>query len=248
MEFTIPKRWEELTQEQLRYVLRLLWQYSDLADGQQRVLAAAFLYFCGTEVIRRTDQGWLCRQRESEKVWILDPDLLPSLLQSVEWLTDTEQMNVRIEQVGDCKAVDFELQELPFGKYLEAENNFQSYLQSKKESCLVELAKILYLVPDGSEGPGFAEEDLLGAFLWFNAAKQLLGRMFPNFLKPAGESVEPVTQESLIEATRAQIRLLTKGDVTKQKYILEETDTWTAMAELDALAKEAEEIKRKYGK
>ena len=244
----MPKGWKELSQDELRYVLRLLWLYNDHADGQQRMQTAAFMYFCDTEIIRRTDQGWLCRQRGSEKVWILAPDLLPSLLQSVEWLTATEQMNVRIEQVGAYKAVDFELQELPFGKYLEAENNFQSYLQSKQEKCLSELMRILYLVPDGSDSPAFAEEELLGAFLWFNAAKQLLGRMFPNFLKPTEGKPEAITQESLIEATRAQIRLLTKGDVTKQRYILEETDTWTAMAELDALAKEVEEIKRKYGK
>jgi len=248
MHYTVPKGWGELKQDQLRHMLRLMWLYDGHADGIQRVQLAALLYFCNVEVCSRTDQGWLCRERESGDTFLLDPELLPSLLQSVEWLADTEQMNVRIEQVGGYKAVDFELQELPFGKYLEAENNFQSYLQSKQENSLSELARILYLVPDGSDGPTFAEEELLGAFLWFNAAKQLLGRMFPNFLKPAGESVEPVTQESLIEATRAQIRLLTKGDVTKQKYILEETDTWTAMAELDALAKEAEEIKRKYGK
>ena len=248
MSFTVPKGWEELIQDQLRYVLRLLWVYNDHADGQQRMQTAAFLYFCDTEIIRRTDQGWLCRQRRSEKVWVLDPELLPSLLQSVEWIADTEKMTVRIEQVGACKAVDFELQELPFGKYLEAENNFQSYLQSKQERCLSELARILYLVPDGSDGPAFAEEELLGAFLWFNAAKQLLGRMFPNFLKPAEGKQEAITQESLIEATRAQIRLLTKGDVTKQRYIMEDTDTWTALAELDALAREAEEIKNKYGK
>lgn len=248
MRFTVPTGWKELTQEQLRYVLRLLWLYNEHPDGQQRMQAAAFLHFCGIEVVRRTDQGWLCRERKSDKSFLLDPDLLPSLLQSVEWITDTEKMDVRIEQVGDFKAVDFELQELPFGNYLEAENNFQSYLQSKQESCLSELAKILYLVPDGSEGPAFNEEELLGTFLWYNAAKQLLGQQFPNFLKPAEGKQEPVTQESLIEAMRAQIRLLTKGDVTKQKYILEETDTWTALAELDALAKEAEEIKHRYGK
>ncbi|UKK48769.1 hypothetical protein L6475_02010 [Prevotella sp. E9-3] len=248
MRFTVPKGWKELTQEQLRYVLRLLWLYNDRTDGMDRAKMAAFVHFCGFEVVRRTDQGWLCRQRKSGDAFLLDPELLPSLLESVEWIADTEQMNVRIEQVGGYKAVDFELQELPFGKYLEAENNFQSYLQSKQENSLSELARILYLVPYGSDGPTFGEEELLGAFLWFNAAKQLLGRMFPNFLKPASGEQEPVTQESLIEATRAQIRLLTKGDVTKQKYILEETDTWTAMAELDALAKEAEEIKRKYGK
>ena len=248
MSFTIPKGWEELTAEQLRYVIRLLWLYNGHADWQQRVQTAAFVHFADIEVVNHTDQGWLCRERRHGAAFLLDPELLPSIMQHVEWMTETERMTVRIEQVEGHKAVDFELQELPFGKYLEAENNFQSYLQSKKESCLVELARILYLVPDGSDAPELREEILMGAFLWFNAAKQLLGEQFPNFLKPASGKHEDITQESLIESMRAQIRLLTKGDVTKQKYILEETDTWTALAELDALAKEAEEIKRKYGK
>jgi hypothetical protein len=47
---------------------------------------------------------------------------------------------------------------------------------------------------------------------------------------------------------RAQMRLLTKGDVTKEQYIRDEVDTWTALAELDASAKEADEIEKKYGK
>lgn len=248
MSFTVPKGWEELTEEQLRYVIRLLWLYNDHADWQQCVQAAAFVHFCNIEVVRRTDQGWLCRERRHGTTFLLDSELLPSIMQHLEWMTDTEKLTVRIGQVGKHKAVDFELQELPFGKYLEAENNFQSYLLSKNEKCLAELARILYLVPDGSEAPELRDEILMGVFLWFNAAKQLLGQQFPNFLKPASGKQEDVTQETLIESMRAQIRLLTKGDVTKQKYILEETDTWTALAELDALAKEAEEIKRKYGK
>ena len=36
--------------------------------------------------------------------------------------------------------------------------------------------------------------------------------------------------------------------LTKQDYIMNHTDTWTALGELDALAMEAEEIKQKYGK
>lgn len=244
MRFTVPKGWKELTQEQLRYVLRLLWLYNDRTDGMDRAKMAAFVHFCGFEVVRRTDQGWLCRQRKSGDAFLLDPELLPSLLESVEWIADTEQMNVRIEQVGGYKSVDFELQELPFGNYLVAENSFQSYLQSKKESCLVGLVRILYQVPEGSEAPGLKDEVLIGAFLWFNAVKKLLWQQFPNFLKPASDMQEGITQEMLIESMRAQIRLLTKGDVTKQRYVLEETDTWTALAELDALAKEAEDIKR----
>ena len=45
----------------------------------------------------------------------------------------------------------------------------------------------------------------------------------------------------------AQIRALTKGDITKEKQVLA-MDTWRALAELDAQAKEYEEMQRKYGK
>jgi len=54
--------------------------------------------------------------------------------------------------------------------------------------------------------------------------------------------------EQLQNAVNAQIRALTKGDVTKEQYIRDNVDTWTALAELDASAKESEELNRKYGK
>ena len=246
--FDVPTCWEKLTQEQLRYVIRLLWLYGEAPDWQERVKTAAFLHFCGLDVARRTDQGWLCRVQKTGKAFLLNPELLPSLLQHLDWICHAEQMNVRIEQVDGHRAVDFELRELMFGKYLMAENFYQAFLTGKDRQHLHSLAEILYAVPDGSDTAAFTEEILTGVFLWFGAAKQLLGQWFPNFLKPAGEGGGSVTRENLYENTQAQIRLLTKGDVTKQKYILEQTDTWTALAELDALAKEAEEIKRKYGK
>ncbi|MBP3757178.1 MAG: hypothetical protein J6I61_07855 [Prevotella sp.] len=248
MSFTVPKGWEELTQEQLRYVIKLLWLYGEAPDWQDRVRTAAFLHFCSIEVASRTDQGWLCRERQTGKTFLLDPELLPSLLKTLDWLLKTEQMTVRIEQVDEYKAVDFELRELMFGDYLMAENFYQAFLLSKDNEALVSLAKILYRVPDGDDALCLCNEILIGAFLWYGAVKQLLSQWFPNFFKPVGEGGGSISQESQFESMQAQIRLLTKGDVTKQKYILEQTDTWTALAELDALTKEAEEIKRKYGK
>lgn len=246
--FSVPRGWGELTQEQLRYVLRLLWLYGEASDWHQRVKTAAFLHFCGIEVANRTDLGWLCRENGCGKSFILNTELLPSLLQNVEWLTHTDQMNVRVERIAQYKAVDFELRELMFGDYLLAENYYQAFLLNRESDMLVSMAKILYGVPDGEDTSEFCNEILTGVFLWFSAAKNVLGQWFPHFLKPVTEGGTAISQESQHENTQAQIRLLTKGDVTKQKYILEQTDTWTALAELDALAREAEEIQRKYGK
>ena len=44
----------------------------------------------------------------------------------------------------------------------------------------------------------------------------------------------------------AQIRALTKGDITKEKEILA-MDTWRALQELNAQAKEYNEFNAKYG-
>lgn len=246
--FTVPTGWEQLTQEQLRHVVRLMWLYGEAPDWEVRVATAAFIYFCRIDVASRTDIGWLCREKENGRTFLLDTALLPSLLKNLEWLTQTDRMTVRIEKIGKYKAVDFELRELMFGDYLMAENFYQAFMVSRDNGVLVSMTRILYAVPDGDEAPEICDEIVAGAFLWFGAVKALLGQWFPHFLKPAAGNGEPITMESQRESTQAQIRLLTKGDVTKQKYILEETDTWTALAELDALAKEAEEIQRKYGK
>ena len=58
---------------------------------------------------------------------------------------------------------------------------------------------------------------------------------------------KPVVEEynMLKDAVNAQIRALTKGDVTKEKEVLA-IDTWRALTELDALAKEYDEFNRKY--
>lgn len=247
MSFTVPSSWDELTQEQLRYVLRLLRLYSGRPDGQERIKMATLLWFCGFKVYGRVDAGWLCRMRRDKRVFILAPSLLPDLLRSVDWVTRPEEMTVRIERMGRYHALDFELHDLTFGRYIEADNYYQSFLLTHDSNCLRELAIRLYDIPDDASVPLMREEELMGCFLWFAAAKNVLARWFPHFLKPAS-SEESLSQTMLADNARAQIRLLTKGDVTKQDYIMNNTDTWTALAELDAQAKEAEEIERRYGK
>lgn len=216
-------------------------------DWQDKVRLCAFLYFCCIEVEHVTDQGWLCRRTDTKEIFILDPALLPSLLQPLDFLLHTERLCQRLGQVGRYQAVDFELRDLMFGEFLQVENLYQAFLSTRNSRHLFTIAKILYRVPVEDEAPELRDEFLTGVFLWVGAVKVLLGDWFPHFLKPASEQTE-VTQRSQYESTQAQIRLLTKGDVTKQDYILNHTDTWTALAELDALAQEAEEIKRKYGK
>ena len=61
------------------------------------------------------------------------------------------------------------------------------------------------------------------------------------------EMMVTIWRENMVDSMRAQIRMLTKGDVSKKDYILNHVDTWTALEELDAQAQELEEIKQRNG-
>lgn len=81
----------------------------------------------------------------------------------------------------------------------------------------------------------------MGVFLWFMFVKQNFSTSFPHLFKSASDSGESYDRR---EATDAQIRALTGGDITKEQLI-READVWRALTELDAKAREAEELDKK---
>lgn len=205
------------------------------------------MYFCDIEVNCRTKEGFLCLEKSSGQTFLLDGDYLPDMISLLDWMDAPENITQRIEKVGEFHAVDFELRELSFGKYLECDNYYQAFLFGHDEKSLKNMARILYRAPEGADVSCLKEHILLGVMLWWMAAKKVLALWFPDFLKPA-EGEGTISQESQAESMHTQIRMLTKGDVTKEEYILNSLSVWTAMAELNAQAREAEEIMRKYGK
>lgn len=245
MSFTLPGAWDELTQQQLRTVLLLYAVLADQPRGMDEVKLSAWANFCHVSVMKRTDQGWLCHLIDRGEDFILDPELLPSMLSHLEWLEHPEQMTVRVENIGECRAKEMYLRDITFGEWLRLENYYQAYLQTREEQRLRDMATILYGMSD-RRAMDIRPEILLGVFLWFGAAKLYWANIFTHFFKPAGDG-STGSQEDQREMMNAQVRLLTKGDVTKTEQVFN-TPLEPALAELDAQAREAEEMKKKYGK
>ncbi len=244
--FQVPTSWGELSQQQLHYVLNLLWLYAEQPHGMAAVKMWALKYFCGFNVVRHTDAGWLCELTDTRQLFILRDDLLPSMEEQVSWLDHPEEMTIRIEQIGEFKAVDMWLRQFEFGYYLALENYYQTYLQTHDERLLGKMLYRLYQVPADKEFV-LSTYQPLSVFLWYTAIKKRLAETFTHFLKVAGDDAQGLgTRQTQFEMMQAQIRLLTKGDVTKYQQVMD-ADTWQALAELDALSKESEEFKRKYG-
>lgn len=267
---TAPTSWQELTQEQLRYVLRLLVEFGDGITTKVMMLVR----FCGIEVIKRTRLGWKCKVMvdDKPKIIYLQKWQIHSFIHQFDFIDTYEDMDCRLDAVCGLAAVDPLLHGLSFGDYLMAEKYYQMYMQNKNEELLDNLAVWLYVDDNGlhagQEKDMWVEkmrgkekvskfvhvsndtdmvlspEERFGTFLWYSHVKSVFSKHFTHFLRKVdadgGESVNGII---IIEQYNVQLRALTDGDATKEDAVLA-LDCWRALTELDAKAREAEELEK----
>lgn len=238
-----PSSWQELGQEQLRYVLTLLTQ------GWTEYQARTYLLcrLCGISVLTEKKEGWLCETSLTDGSTVrffLQTWQVEDFCHRFDFVFDGKGAANRLERIGTLMAADVELHGLPFANYMAADNFFQQYLSSDHSSNqpLREMARCLYRNADGTEAESIdcTDAELMGVFLWFCFVKDNFSKAFPHLFKPAANA----TSYDPRAAMDAQIRALTGGDITKERLI-EESDVWRALTELDAKAREAEELNKK---
>lgn len=252
---TAPTSWQELSQEQLRYVLNLLTMYADRTAIKTMMLVK----FCGLDIQKRTRYGWKCLITVDGKklVVYLQSWQVQSFIHQFDFIDTYEDMDCRLDAVCGLVAVDPLLHEVSFGDYLMAEKYYQIYLNTKDDEMLDYLACWLYVDANGLH-PGqergslrndtemiLEPEERLGTFLWYCHVKKVLFDRFPNFFqKVDGEDGDfTVTGRQIEEQYNIQLRALTDGDPTKESAVLA-LDCWRALTELDAKAREALELEK----
>ena len=238
----VPRSWEELSQEQLKYYFFVLTMFQSAAEVKTYCLCR----WSGLEVLYHYGEGFMCRHEQRE--FVLQPLQVAAAIQSLDWTDTLPTFPVRLERIGKYQALPADFQEVPFETFIICDNLYQGYLSAKDDQLLDDLARVLY--QSAKVRPDAAER--IGVFYWFASLKEMFARQFKHFFQPlsAHDDGNMFNQgksqyEIIYHAVNAQIRALTKGDVTKEKEVLA-IDTWRALTELDALAKEYEEFNRKY--
>lgn len=238
----VPRSWEELSQEQLKYYFFVLTMCRSAAEVKTYCLCR----WSGLEVLYPYGEGFMCRHEQRE--FVLQPLQVAAAIQSLDWTDTLPTSPVRLERIGRYRALPADFQEVPFETFIICDNLYQGYLSAKDDQLLDDLARVLY--QSAKVRPDAAER--IGVFYWFASLKEMFARQFKHFFQPlsAHDDGNMFNQgksqyEIIYHAVNAQIRALTKGDVTKEKEVLA-IDTWRALTELDALAKEYEEFNRKY--
>lgn len=238
----LPSSWEALDQRQLRFVYTMTALYSDRPDAWKAVAVRLALKILGARLVSPYGDGFICRIQGRERM--VTPIGLYPVIGPISWLSEIPDFPVRLDRIGTAVAMEPDpTPELTFAQWISLENLYQGYLYTQDASLLREMAYILYRSESITPFPG----ELISVYYWWTSVKKMVAARFPYFFKPAPVSgdIEPPDADELRRSVDAQIRALTKGDVTKEEQILS-LPADRALTELDALAREYAELNKKY--
>ena len=236
---TLPKVWAELTTAQQLYVYFLLSEGYDAAA----IRSFCLLRWSGIKVLAAQGRKNYLVQYGKQR-GLLSASQVAAAATELSFLNELPPVPVRPDCIDGHEALPADLMGVPFEKYLCLDNLYQGYLQTQDETIISQMAAILY----DDEGVKLTKTQTVAVFYWFASLKTMLrnrfSHLFQSFdLKQSNLLGSASLSLHLQEAMDAQIRALTKGDVTKEAEVLK-LDTWRALTELNAQAKEYEELRR----
>ena len=238
---SLPKSWADLSDPQLLFFFRQLATDKPMAEIQTLCLCQ-----WANVLVRCRLYGSVYLVQHGKQQATLTLHQFVCAITALDFLKSFSPYPIRIRTFGKARAIAADFQGVPFSTFISTDNYYQGFLHTKNEALLNHLATLLY---PKVKSRHLTPPLLLNAFYWFSSLKQYLARLFPHFLQPMSSSSEdllgyaPPIGEVLRTAMNAQIRALTGGDITKEEAVLS-MDTWRALTELDAKAKEVEDIKR----
>lgn len=239
IDFIVPQGWHELSDKQLRFVYDLLAkEYST-----DEIKTLCLLRWSATKVIGRQESGAYLLKK-GKILFEVTPLTLAELLPHLDWLGSLPTVPVRLSKINRQHALPADFSEVPFETFIICDNLYQGYLTTQNDELLDQLGATLY----GKE-IAFKAAERINIFYWFAALKDTFSRKYSDFFQPTADAATVGNllgspTPSVEDAMNAQIRALTKGDVTKEAEVLA-LDTHRALTELNAQAREYKELNAK---
>lgn len=233
----LPKAWQDLSQQELLYTYELLAK--DFSSTELKTLF--LLHFAKIKVMGREGSVYIIRYKGKE--YAVTPQEVCEATTMLNWLDSIPGFPTRLEKIMNHRAMEADFSGVAFSSYLYLDNLYQGFLHTQKTELLKEMAEILY----DCSNIRLSRAEEISVFYWFASLKNYFANSFRTFFRPMdndnGMLGAPPLREKLTDVMNAQIRALTGGDITKEKEVLA-MDCWRALTELEAKARDAEEIRR----
>lgn len=233
IDISLPRSWRDMDQNKLKYFFSLV----AMGFSQDQIKTYCLFRWGGLEVVQQIGNSYMLKKNHRE--FLASPMLIASCVDCLSFLDDMPTYPTNLRRIGKYECLPFNFSEVPFKKFIICDNLYQGYLATKKDECLEEMGKVLYNSPRVPIG----NPERVSVLYWWASLKNYFSHEFKYFF--SGTSSGSVTGEQVKSAMNAQIRALTGGDITKEKAVLA-MDTWRALTELDAKARDYEELERKY--
>jgi len=235
--FILPQDWQELGDKRRRYVYELI----AAEHTTDEIKTICLLRWSGTKVIGRQETGAYLLKK-GKLLFEVTPVTLAELLPHLDWLGSLPTVPVRISKINRQQALSADFEGVPFETYIICDNLYQGYLATQDDNLLDELGATLY-----GKSMTFKPCERINIFYWFAALKETLSKKYSDFFQPLAGAADGNllgSSASVEDAMNAQIRALTKGDITKEAEVLA-LDTHRALTELNAQAREYKELNAK---
>lgn len=241
IDLAVPMGWHELSDAQLRYAFELIAR--NYTSDEIKTLC--LFRWSGLSVRHRHNSDYICRLRK--QTFRLTALQIAECLPALDWLDTIPPQPVCISRIGRYRPFAADFSDVAFEKFIICDNLYQGYLATQRDDLLDQLASILY--NHNLSTHNLSPAHRVSVFYWFASVKDLFARQYPNFFQTAsqpdnllGGSRLP-SGAQIQQAVNTMIRALTKGDITKEREILS-LDTHRALTELDAQAREYQELNK----
>lgn len=252
IELTAPRNYSEMTEKQLRYVAALM----SAGQTETQIRTKCFIRFTGIKPVGSYGETCFFVKPKLKGVFSMKSEEVADFSNSFVWLTTSFRGLVPMERIGRYKSVDRLLRNTTFAQYIDIENYYQAFIYTKDEKYLVKLMAVLFIRKSYARinkaraerymsKKATAAERLI-VTMWMIGMKQELARKFKHLFRKErhAEEDEDPAPPNMLEIVTNQVRMLTDGDITKNKQILA-ANTWDALTELDSKCREYEELNQK---
>ena len=264
LDLTIPAGWSDVTPRQFKAICGLL-----AADIWPESLGTLlFLRLAGLRYIGRHDarhgiyehrpSGVEGKARKRSQIRIISDEMLTSALDTIEWIfkpDDTLLTRPDLLRAVHRSAIPPDLRTLRFADWIAIDTSFTAIIEQSRRP-----GPVPGLQPGSPPSKALAERlwpkmparslthwKQTAAILWMTAVKCRLQKQYPHLYAQPDQSdtaeIFPTGPQSRREAIQAQIRALTKGDITLEEKVLA-APMHRALAELDQLAREFQELQK----
>lgn len=243
IELTAPKNFSEMTEKQLRYLCALLVA----GQTETQIHVKCFVRFTGIKIVAHKEHVYFFKKSKTPGFFQLTDEQVASFASKFKFLTSRYEGIKPFDRIGlDAKPYERLLRDTTFATYFEAENCYQAYIFKKEDVYLVRLMAVLYQASEEYMLKHATAQDRMMCLLWFIGIKEHFARRWKYLFKKVDadddEDDVPIPP-NMFEIITNQVRMLTDGDITKNKKVLG-SPTWDALTELDNKCRDYEQLKK----